>query len=196
MKHPLLSLVLIALFHIWAPVQAQSLKDAQPVFKSGNWTILRSIDPMTDKINCTGIYKSNYGVQLVSDTLYINVRGGIKSITLRFGENPAQPLRLAQEIEKAADAVVIDGNDFSQTLQTNRLRVRVLTLVRGVLTEDLDTTGIQAAVKNIQSGCPISPNTSSVPKPGITVESHCSVELIKRMKAAGITDQQITSACR
>ena len=174
---------------------AAGLKDAKPVFKSGNWTVLRSTDAMTDKTDCTGIYKENYGIQLVKDSLYVTIRGGIQSVTLRFGENPPKGMRLPGKMEKDVGTVIISGNDFSELTQTIRLRLQVLTLVRGVASEDLDTTGIQAAVENINSGCPVqaeAPKAQSTATP----ESLCSDQLISRMRANGLKDVQIQNVCQ
>lgn len=46
------------------------LKTATVAFTSGNWKVLRDKDTMTDKIDCTGIYRDEYGVQLTAETLY------------------------------------------------------------------------------------------------------------------------------
>lgn len=99
--------ILIAVMLIITQASAGSLKDAKTAFKSGNWKVLRSTDPMTDSTRCTGIYKENYGIQLVGDSLYVTIRGGIQSITLRFDENPPRGLRLAEKMEKDVGAVII-----------------------------------------------------------------------------------------
>jgi len=150
---------------------------------------------MTDKTNCTGIYKENYGIQLVRDSLYIQIQGGIQSVTLRFGENPPKGMRLASKIEKDVGTVIISGNDFSELGQTARLRLQVLTLVRGIVNEDLDTTGIQAAVENINSGCPVQAEAKKVQSTA-TPNSLCSDQLISRMRANGLTDAQIRNICQ
>ena len=178
------------------PSAAQGLKDAKPTLKTGNWTVLRSVDTMTDKVSCTGIYKANIGVQLARDRLFVKIAGGIQSVTLRFGEDPPQGLRLPQDMEKKVNSVIIEGNEFRQALETARLRVQVLTLVRGVATEDLDTTGIQAAAEHIQAGCPQEADGASGAKPAGVTDSSCPEALVARLRAAGVTVQQIATACR
>lgn len=54
----------VSLMFVGTPSVAAGLKDATPAFKSGDWTVLRSTDPMTDKPSCNGIYKQNYEIQL------------------------------------------------------------------------------------------------------------------------------------
>jgi hypothetical protein len=196
MKTLLSALAATLIFTPVFPTGAQGLKDAKPTLKTGNWTVLRSVDTMTDKVSCTGIYKSNYGVQLAQDKLFVRISGGIQSVTLRFGENPPQNLRLAQDMEKKVNSVIIEGSEFRQVLETARLRVQVLTLIRGVATEDLDTTGIQAAVEHIHAGCPQQAEGAAGSKPAGSADSSCPEALVARLRAAGVTDQQIATACR
>jgi hypothetical protein len=190
---------------------AQSLKDAPTTLRVGNWAVLRTIDPMTDKVDCTGIYKSNFGVQLNSRALYIKISGGIESITLRFGENPPEQTRFPQKIEKDVSTVIVDGIDFSRALETSRIRLQVLTLIKGLTTFDFDVTGIATAVEHIRSDCPIptatpvaiiasppstaSPQNADLKSTPIT-EGLCPENLIPRLRAAGVTEKQIKSACR
>ncbi len=186
----------LLMFGTTLPCSAQGLKDAKTTLKTGNWTVLRSTDTMTDRVSCTGIYKSNSGIQLVQDRMFVGIAGGIRSVTLRFGENPPQSLRLPQDIEKKVNSVIVEGAEFRQALDTTRLRVQVLTLVRGVTTEDLDTTGIQAAVEHIRAGCPLQADGGVGAKPSSTPESACLEPLIARLRAAGVSEQQIATACR
>jgi hypothetical protein len=179
-----------------AQAAAQSLEDATPVYKSGVWTVLRTVNQMSDATVCTGIYKDNYGIQLTGDKLYINVKGGISSVTLRFGEDAAKPLRLATEIEKKIGSLILEGSDFYEAMRSTRLRMQVGTLVRGIETIDLELTGIDPTVANIGSGCPIgegahAPGAAQKRKP----KSQCTKELIARMKKQGIGADQIEAIC-
>lgn len=196
MKNITAALIFLVAIAASVSSEAQGLKDAKATFKVGNWSVLRSTNTMTDKVSCTGIYKSNFGIQLVEDQLFVKITGGIQSVTLRFGENPAQSLRLPQDMEKKIGSVVIDGSDFRQALETTRLRLQVLTLIRGMATEDLDTTGIQAAVEHIKAGCPAPSDGVVVPKPNVPAETVCSEILRSRLQSAGVTDAQISVACR
>lgn len=138
-----------------ASVNGEDLRAAKPTLKVGNWTVLRTMDAMTDKVECTGIYKSNYGIQLAGNRLFVTVAGGIQAVTLRFGEAPPEAMRLVIKREKELGAVIIDGADFFRALTTTRVLVQILTLVRGVKIEDIDTAGMQSAVDHINSGCPL-----------------------------------------
>lgn len=178
------------------PAFSAGLADAQIAYKSGNWKVLRSIDTMNDTVNCTGIYKENYGIQLTKDTLYVSVRGGLRSVTLRFGEKPARPLRLAEDMEKRVDSIIISGTDFAELLEGDRLRIQASTLVSGIATEDLDISGINSALENISNGCPIQPNVATTKKTEKGSTPSCTEILVTRMKAQGLKENQINAICK
>jgi len=91
-----------------------NLSDAPVTFRSGNWKVVRTLDAMNDKVTCTGIYKDDYSVQLNEGELYVSIRGGLQSITMRFDENPARKLRIPLKMEKDIGAVMLTGNDFNE----------------------------------------------------------------------------------
>jgi hypothetical protein len=184
--------MLILLTVLAQPVSA-ALKDAKPVFRSGNWTVLQSKDPMTDATTCVGIYKTNYGIQLSPHNLYITIRGGIQSVTLRFGDSPAKPMRLATEMEKKVHAIDIGGSDLNEVLESPRLRVEVLTLVSGVANEDLDMTGVKEVIENVRAGCPDS-KSGTVASPKAEAQG-CSDQMVAKLKAKGMKDTDIREVC-
>ncbi len=147
----LLTFALLAVSSISA---SANLAEDKKVFSSGNWAVLRGVDAMTDKVTCTGIYKKDYAKQLVADRLFVSVRGGISSVTLRFDDEPAQSLRLATDTEKNINSVIINDAHFDALIRSSRLRMQVLTLVSGVQNIDLDLKGIADAVENIRADCP------------------------------------------
>lgn len=153
-----------ALIAITGSVAFADLTDAQIAFKSGNWKVLRSIDLMKDTVDCTGIYKDNYGVQLTNDTLFVSVKGGLESVTLRFGDKPARPLRLAKKMEKDIRSIIISDADFSELLENDRLRIQASTLVSGIANEDFDLSGIKGALESIRANCPIQTSTAPAVK--------------------------------
>lgn len=175
---------------------AQGLQNATPTLKTGNWTVLRNVDGMNDKIICTGIYKDNYRVQLTKEALYVRIPGGLEGIVLRFGDDPARPLRLPLKLEKEVGAVIFELGDFHAALATPRLRVQVGTLVRGVHFDDLDMTGAREAHAHITDGCPPAAGGASVARPSSESRSLCSAVLIQRMQAAGLSAQQVGDICR
>lgn len=134
---------------------AQNLKEAPVVFRAGNWKVLRTVDKMDDKTNCTGIYKEDYGVQLTEDTLYLKVQGGVEAVTLRFGDKPAQKLRLAKELEKKLRAVMLTDSEFDELSGSGRLLYQVNTIINSVKTNEINLTGFEETLANIRAGCPV-----------------------------------------
>lgn len=170
-----------------------AFKDAKLAFKSGNWSVYRSIDSMKDTVNCTGVYKENYGIQLTDDTLFITVKGGLESVTLRFGDKSAHDLRLATEMEKKVGSIIISGADFAELLDSNRLRVQASTLIRGLANEDLDLSGLSQAVSNIKAECPIQASAGGERK--AEKAAVCSDVLLSRMRSQGLKESQILAIC-
>lgn len=187
-----------------APTAFAGLKDASVAFKSGNWKVLRSIDSMKDTVDCTGIYKDNYGVQLTSDTLFVSVKGGLQSVTLRFGDKPARSLRLAEKMEKEIRSIIISGTDFSELMESDRLRVQASTLVTGIANEDLDLTGIKDALESIRASCPMQATatpSANPERPSVSVSERpaqpvCTDVVVSRMKAQGLKEKQILAICK
>ncbi len=150
MKKLLLLTALVA-----ACTGAFALKNAVKTLQVENWTVLRDVDPMTDAVNCTGIYKGQYTTQLSDAGLYIRVNGGIRGITLRFDDEPPREMRLATKMEKDVRVVILDGADRAKALSSKRLRYQVVTLVSGVVEGELDLAGIEAAAQHIAAKCPL-----------------------------------------
>jgi len=191
-------LVSTMFFTIALPASAD-LKNSAIAMKSGNWKVLRSLDSMTDKVQCTGIYKENYSIQLAQDELYISVSGGIQGVTLRFDEQAPLSMRLATKMEKDIRAVIISGTEFTQLTQSKRLRLQVPTLVSGLHNDDLDLSGLNEALQSISTNCPVVPPPEkviekveqkvSLPQPT------CSEILITKMKKQGLKEKQIRAIC-
>jgi hypothetical protein len=94
-----------------------------------------------------GLYKDRFDVQLTKNDLFISLRGrgGVKSVMLRFDDEPARQLRLASEMEQKIEVVDIQGDDFEKLLGSKRLRVRILTVLDTLVDEDLSLNGLEAA---------------------------------------------------
>lgn len=175
---------------IGAAATAGTLAGAPVVFRSGEWSVLRTIDQMTDKTSCTGIYKDEYSIQLTDDELYVKVRGGVKGVILRFGDQPAEKLRLATKSEETISSIDIEGNEFTKLLGSTRLRMQVMTVLRTVVDFDIDLTGMAAAVENIRADCPGPPvETKSAEA------SACGDKVIARLREKGVAQDVIKFAC-
>jgi hypothetical protein len=177
---------------------AQAITDGVRAFQSGDWTVYRSKGQMTDKTTCTGIYRGDPSYQISERTLYINVPGVIESVILRFGEEPAEPFRLATSMEKRIRAVSIAGGELDRLLATPRLRLQVGTLVSGIKTYDINLKGLPEALENIRAGCPGEAGASSSGQAAreASPTNSCDSALLGRMLANGVTQRQINAICR
>lgn len=193
----LLTLFTTLLFTLTAQSANASMKNAKVALISGSWKVLHDKDIMTDKTTCTGIYKDNYGVQLSDDILFIKVPGGIQSVTLRFGDEPAEPLRLPTKMEKEIGVIMIEGHEFKKLKSVSKLRYQSATLVKGVESGELDLTGFAEALKSIENKCPLDASSSVTPskenKAG--VGSLCNSTLVNRMQEAGVKQSEIEAIC-
>lgn len=147
----------VALLVVATCANATNLNIDPVVFQSGDWSVIRSKNDMTDATVCTGVYRGSPDVQLTEEKIYIAVRGGVEAITLRFGDSQPEPLRLATKIEKKIRSAIIEGVDFYRATNSNRLRASISTLIRGTAISDINMTGALDAIENIKSGCPGQP---------------------------------------
>ena len=180
-------------------VQAD-LKTATTAFSSGNWKVLRDKDAMTDKTDCTGIYKNDFGIQLTQDTLFIRVSGGIESVTLRFGEDQPKPFRLSTKMEKDIRSAILTGTEFDELQNASRLRYQFSTLVSGIKSGEIDLTGFTPALENIKEGCPVQQPASSPESasqdPNSQTGTLCNATLVARMRQQGLRSTQIHAICK
>lgn len=123
-------------------------------FTSHNWTVVESIDPMTDKKRCTAIYKNDWNVQANDHDFMIPMRrrGGVDYYTVRFNDDPADELQNASSLEKDVSAVVLTPS-FDRAYSGKRLRVQIHTLVAGTVLEDIDLSGFKDSIDYIRSNC-------------------------------------------
>ena len=195
MKKVIICAALLALAsgHVMADLAA-----ATKAGQFGKWTVLREKDKMTDKTICTGVQGRKHEIQLSDNALYLTVSGGPSSVALRFDDKPARALRLATDMEKKIDVVILEGGEFEEAKQSSKVLAQVNTLVSGVKTLEIDTRGIDQAVKFIVGACvggeaqaTDSGAASTAPIDG----GICTPELQDRMRKAGVKQAQITKIC-
>jgi hypothetical protein len=120
-----------------------NLGKAEVLGAHGHWKILRSKNPMSDKISCTAMYKDGGRIQLSLETLYIGFRGhgGVESYQIRIDERPAAQFKLADHMEKALSSIMLPVTQ--ELLSASRVRVSGLTVLQGSIELDLDLKGIR-----------------------------------------------------
>lgn len=173
------------------------------VFKSDNWTVVRSSGLFSKGAECTGTYKDDKGIQLSPEGLSVHLNGELQSITVRFDDKPARPVRYASRMEQNLRAVQISGGDFSELLASSRLRVQSTTASSGVISEELGLAGIKEAYASIKNGCTApapaalaAPAAAMAPSAKQPTAPTCSDEQIARMEEQGLKTKQIVAICR
>ena len=138
----------IAIASLFALVTATSSTAAtgfgEQVGQAGKWTVYADTNPMTDAKECTALFEDRAAVQYTGDMFAISLRGrgGNRAYTLRLDDNEALPLRLANEDEKGVHAAVFAGEDLANIEAADRLRIEIMTVIRGVVFEDIDLSGL------------------------------------------------------
>lgn len=136
-----------------AAVPAQAKLQGERVFttEDGKWEVIRDVDSFTDEVSCTVAYVEDNGIQAAGDELYVTVKGGIRGYQMRQDDKPAGGMRIATDIEKRIDALVISEPWFEKIFEGDRLRIQVITWTNGLVNIDLNTANLQGAYETIPS---------------------------------------------
>jgi hypothetical protein len=115
----------------------------EPIAKSGNWTVRRTVHTITQEPSCVAIYKDRSEIRLDQDDLFISLRGrgGVSSVVLRFDDEPAREARPASEAEKRMHSINLHGAEFEELMSSKRLRAEIRTNAGTIVEEDLDLDG-------------------------------------------------------
>lgn len=200
MKTALVVSLALALATFAAPGMTQpGVQTNRTVYRAGNWFVVRSTHNTTGNVGCTGFYMGQPGVQLSKESLILRVPGEIKSIGLRYGDQPARAARPPAASEKQIGAVVLGGADFEQLRGSKTLGLDVTT-AQGRGSHTLQLEGLDAALKNIGEGCPLTPAAKRAERVAQKAREkaqaeRCSPKGIARMKEMGMHELRIRSTC-
>jgi hypothetical protein len=192
-------LVSLALVLSTAAAPAMTQQSNRTVLRAGNWYVVRSTQPVTGTVACTGFYMGQSGVELSKDSLIVRVPGDINSVGLRFGEEPARSLRPAEKTERQIGGVMLAGADFKQLRRSKTLSLDVTT-AQGRTSHTLQVEGLDAALKNIEDGCPLTPASlraeRAVRQARAKAEAaKCTPAGIARMREKGYPEVRIVATC-
>lgn len=168
-----------------AAVAQPKLSSNEVVFTSGNWQVVRTTRARSDTVRCNGFYKSERTVQLTADSLIIKATD-VQQVVVRFDDELSLPARPPTEPEKSIGAVVLTGPDFDKLLTHKKLAVEI-SAPQGRTGVLLRLQGMPEALANIKAGCPAGSDAGP---------QTCSDPLRARMKAAGVTEDQVLRICR
>jgi len=131
---------------IAAALFAASLSaSADVVFSNNDWTVIKKVDPMTDKVSCFAKSVKNPSIEGYNDKLYISYRGkgGVGMLTTRLDDQPKGDSRLPTSIEKAVSVWIIDASDV---YKADRLRTETLTVLSTIAYEDINIKTLREAL--------------------------------------------------
>ena len=79
-------------------------------------------------------------------------RGGLDGYTLRYDDDQPLSIAIPSHIEQRVGAFVINTSDerFAKLLAAKRLRIRAVTLVSGLVDDDVDLTDLQLVRTRLQ----------------------------------------------
>lgn len=130
----------VQLVFLASPVSADF---GEPIAKSGNWSVRRTVHTITDEPSCVAIYKDRFEIQLDENDLFIRLRerGAVSSVVLRFDNEPAKEARPASKTEERLRSVNLRGAEFEEFMSSKRLRAQIRTTAGVIVEEDLDLEG-------------------------------------------------------
>jgi hypothetical protein len=168
------------------PATAQpQLGTNEVVFKSSEWSVVRTTRSRSHTVNCTAFYRAERDIQLTADQLIVKVPPGLQQVVVRHGDELSLPPRPPTAAEKQLSAVVFSGDALRQALAARKLAVEVTTQ-QGRKAVLLRMKGASDAVANMRSGC------AAPAKPLVL----CTEPLRARMRENGVTPGQIDKICR
>jgi hypothetical protein len=170
----------------------QSLADSPIIFRSGQWDVHRVTDAMKDAALCIGIYKGRFDIQLGENALTIALADGVKNVQLRFDDEDPKPSRPASTSEWKKSAVAISGSDFTELLDSARLRYQVQTAANTTVWGDINLDGVFLVHGNIAAGC--AGNPVATPPRAVAADT-CTQPMRDRMGQKGLSVQDINDIC-
>lgn len=200
MKSAFLITIALALASFAAPGLTQpGVQTNRTVYRAGNWFVVRATHNATGAVSCTGFYMGQGGVQLSKENLIFRVPGEIKSVGLRFDEQPPRASRPPGASEKQIGAVMLAGPDFEELRRGKTLGIDVTT-AQGRGSHTLQLEGLDAALKNINDGCPLTPaarraEVAAKKARDRAMALRCAPAGIERQRASGVPDWRIQADC-
>ncbi|MES2017344.1 MAG: hypothetical protein V4484_12705 [Pseudomonadota bacterium] len=141
------------LFLTTIPVAAAPEKEVV-VFRSAYWHVAQSMHAITNKKNCSAIYKDSLKIQATRNNFLVSFRGrgGVASYVLRIDDNPPDAIKLASDMEKKISAVILESS-FERIYRASRVRLGVTTALGHSMGEDIDLKGLKESVDFIRDQC-------------------------------------------
>ncbi len=137
------------------PVMAGGIRSMEVIKSSGNWELRVGNDTFSGDKSCIIVQKNDYNIQINVGSLYVsyNGRGGIDGYKFRIDEAPPSEMQLPSKLESQTGAIEFSGTLFNRIISAHRLRVQAVTLIRGLVGDDIDLSGVSSLYQTMQSIC-------------------------------------------
>ena len=164
MAHDTRRLFIIVCCVLLVPLALQAAADfGEAIAQSGSWSVLRTVNSVTDEPSCVAVYKDRFDIQLDENDLFISLRGrgDVSSVALRFDDKAGQEARPASELEKQSGFVCLRGAEFEELMSSKRLRAEIRMTDGATIEEDLDLEGAKEVQRELTgSKCTEPPSCS------------------------------------
>lgn len=136
--------------------QAQKTTTVETV---GPWTVLKTTDPMTDKISCFAALTESKNVQFSPPAIFISMagKGGVSGLQYRLDDQAATQFELASPFERRSSILSFgDAGDVNRTRRiagfssAKRLRVQILTVLDNSVVYDIDMSSTKELLQVMQ----------------------------------------------
>jgi len=179
-----------------ATAQAQS---GRAVFRAGDWYVVRSAQNVAGVAACTGFHMGHPEAQLGKDSLMVKIPGEIKTVGVRFDNEPARAPRPAAKAELQAGGVILAGAEFEPLSRGKTLDLDVTT-AQGRTRVALKLEGLAASLKNMAAGCPLTAATARAERKAQlakerAIKEQCEPPALARMRAKGLDEWRIAAKC-
>ena len=120
---------------------------------NGKWIVYSRVDGMTDEKSCVAEYDGN-NVQLTLHSFAVGFagRGGIDFFNIRIDNDPPMGTMYPDATEKSMGFFILENpKTISRIMNAKRIRVQTVTLVNGIVNDDIDLTQLEE-VKSLLHG--------------------------------------------
>lgn len=168
--------------------QTMAIQKAETMLQIGKWTAFREISPENQNMQaCFSTYEKKSEIQIWPAGVFIKFGEAIAQVDLAFGNEEFIGLRTISSEERQFNLIRISGEELTKFLNTETLRLRILTDANQKLSRTLETKGAKEIFEYIRAGCPGKSNSTPL--------NGCEQGVEQKLRNHGAPDDQISLLC-
>jgi hypothetical protein len=138
---------------------AGPVEQMKVVAKEGTWELRHGKDAFSDKPSCVMTVVAKPYIQIGTGAFSVSYRGrgGVKGYQVRLDDEPEGRMNLPSDIEKQMSALMWEGDAFETLMKAKRARIQVLTVLNGLVLDDIDMKGTDRLYARLRQLCPPEP---------------------------------------